>query len=130
MKIEVKRLAFKDNYTIGKIYINNVYIADTLEDVVRPDGIKVYGKTAIPHGNYTVKMTMSNRFKKVLPLIENVPNFEGIRIHAGNTDEDTHGCILVGTNSEVGKLTKSQIALKKVITLLNSAIDTITISIV
>ena len=130
MEIEVKRIALKPTYTIGKMYINNVFICDTLEDVVRHDGAKVYGQTAIQKGNYTVRMTMSNRFKKVLPLIENVPNFEGIRIHGGNTDADTHGCILVGTNSEVGKLTKSQIALKKVMTLLNSAIEPITISIV
>ena len=130
MEIEVKRIALKPTYTIGKMYINNVFICDTLEDIVRADGAKVYGKTAIQKGNYTVRLTMSNRFKKVLPLIENVPNFEGIRIHGGNTAADTHGCILVGTNSEVGKLTKSQIALKKVMTLLNSAIEPITISIV
>ena len=128
MEIKVKRTAFKQHYTIGKMYINGLFICDTLEDVVREDGVKVYGQTAIPKGKYSVKLTMSNRFKTILPLIENVPMFEGIRIH-GNTDADTHGCILVGTNSEIGKLTNSQIALKKVITLLNAAIDKITITI-
>ena len=112
MKIKVKRIAFKDTYTIGKFYIDDVYFCDTLEDKVRPDGVKVYGETAIPHGTYKVIMSMSNRFKKELPLIVDVPMFEGIRIHGGNTEADTHGCILVGKNTDIGKLTQSQVYLK------------------
>jgi hypothetical protein len=129
MKIEVKRISKKPTYTIGKMYINDLFIADTLEDVVRPDGVKVFGETAIPAGTYNVKLTYSNRFKKTLPLIENVPMFEGIRIHAGNTDADTHGCILVGTNDVVGRITNSQFAMRKIMTLLGAAINPITIKI-
>lgn len=96
MLIEVKRFEFKDTYTIGKMYIDNIYECYTLEDVVRK-GIKVNGQTAIPTGTYNLIINHSNRFNRDLPLIENVPNFTGIRIHAGNTSQHTEGCILVGT---------------------------------
>lgn len=95
MLIEVKRFEFGTKYTIGRMYVDNVYECFTLEDAVRT-GAKVDGKTAIPLGTYNVIITHSNRFKKELPLLENVPNFTGIRIHTGNTSENTEGCILVG----------------------------------
>lgn len=108
MKLELKRTYFGEDYTIGKLYINDEYFCDTLEDKVRPDGVKVYGETAIPSGKYKVIMNMSNRFKKIMPLLLNVPNFEGIRIHSGNTDVDTHGCLLLGKNTIKGKVTDSK----------------------
>ena len=95
MKIEVKRYDFKDNYTVGRLYIDGVYFCYTLEDVVR-QGAKVDGQTAIPTGTYNVIINHSNRFNRDLPLLENVPNFTGVRIHSGNTDKDTDGCILLG----------------------------------
>ena len=123
MKLELKRIALNEEYTIGKLYVNGEYFCDVLEDKVRDfnkDGdlldkgeTKVYGKTAIPYGTYTIILTYSNRFKKILPLIENVPGFEGIRIHPGNTAVDTHGCLLVGVNSEKGMVTKSVDTFKK-----------------
>lgn len=97
MELKLNRIFLGSSATIGELYIDKKYIADTLEDRVRPEGEKVYGKTAIPEGTYEVKLTYSPRFKKILPEILNVPNFSGIRIHTGNSSKDTEGCILVGT---------------------------------
>lgn len=95
MLIEVKRFDFKDSYTAGRMYINNLYFCYTLEDKVR-EGEKVNGQTAIPVGTYDVIIDHSTHFGRDLPHILNVPNFEGIRIHAGNTSKHTEGCILLG----------------------------------
>lgn len=107
MKVEIKRVFKGANYTIGKLYIDGVYFCDTLEDTVRPAGVKIAGKTAIPAGTYRVKKTMSPRFKKVLPEILNVPNYTGVRIHAGNTAADTEGCVLLGFNHTKGAVLDS-----------------------
>lgn len=133
MKLELKRVALRDTYTIGKLYINDVYFCDAIEDKVRDlnhDGDlddkgegKVYGETAIPYGTYQVTITYSNRFKKDLPLLENVKGFDGIRIHPGNTAVDSHGCILVGKNTEVGKVTESKITFDKLFTRLRDAFE-------
>ena len=96
MKIEVNKIFKASNYTIGELSVNNNYVCDTLEDRVRVDGEKVYAETAIPTGTYTLVLSYSNRFKKVMPEILNVPNFSGIRIHCGNSSKDTEGCLLVG----------------------------------
>jgi hypothetical protein len=113
MLIEVKRLEFKDTHTVGKLYINGVYECFTLEDAVR-NGTKIIGKTAIPIGTYKVIIDASTRFKQDMPHILNVPDFTGVRIHAGNTSADTEGCILVGTSWN-GKdfIGNSKIAYKK-----------------
>lgn len=107
MKVTVKRTFKGAEYTIGKLYIDDNYFCDTLEDTVR-NGTKVYGKTAIPTGKYKVKKTYSPRFKKQLPEILNVPNFSGVRIHAGNTAKDTEGCLLLGLNKVKGSVINSQ----------------------
>ena len=96
MKIEVNRIFKASNYTIGELSVDNNYVCDTLEDKVRVDGEKVYAETAIPTGTHTLVLSYSNRFKKVMPEILNVPNFSGIRIHCGNSSKDTEGCLLVG----------------------------------
>ena len=118
MELKIKRIARKDNYTIGHMYIDGAYFCDTLEDTDRGmkqdmplselKDIKVAGRTAIPTGKYCVYLTRSPKFGKVLPLIYDVPAFTGIRIHSGNTDEDTHGCILVGQNKIVGRVINSR----------------------
>lgn len=116
MKLNVKRIALKPNYTIGRLSIDGKYFADTLEDAVRE--IKIKNQTAIPSGTY--KMTLdvvSPRFKNrvwakpyggKVPRLLNVPGFEGVLIHPGNDQNDTSGCLLVGKNTIVGKLTSSQ----------------------
>lgn len=108
MKVEVKRTFKGTEYTIGKLYIDGNYLCDTLEDTVRPVGVKIAGKTAIPAGTYKVRKTMSPRFKKVLPEILNVPGFTGVCIHAGNTAIDTDGCLLLGLNKKKGQVLESQ----------------------
>jgi hypothetical protein len=97
MLIEVKRFDFKDNYTAGRMYIDNLYFCYTLEDVVR-EGVKIDGQTAIPAGTYDVIIDDSTRFGRPMPHILNVPNFKGVRIHSGNTSKDTEGCILLGAS--------------------------------
>ena len=113
MLIEVKRLEFKDTHTVGKLYINGVYECFTLEDAVR-NGTKIIGKTAIPIGTYKLIIDASTRFKQDMPHILDVPDFTGVRIHAGNTSADTDGCILLGS-TWAGKdfIGNSKIAYKK-----------------
>lgn len=94
MELLLKRLHKTSNSTIGELYVNGVFECYTLEDVERV--VKIKNETAIPKGKYKVVITYSNRFKRDLPLLLNVPNFEGVRIHSGNTNHDTEGCILVG----------------------------------
>lgn len=113
MKIIVKRRFLGKDYTIGDMYLDGQWFCNTLEDTVRPAGQKVYSKTAIPAGKYKVIKTMSPRFKKILPLICDVPGFAGVRIHAGNTAADTEGCILVGENKVKGKVINSKITMNK-----------------
>lgn len=130
MDIKLNRIAYRDTYIVGKLYINNQYYCDTLEDVNRDlnkDGdlldkgeIKVMHQTAIPFGRYEVIVNISNRFKRFLPLLLNVKHFEGIRIHAGNTIEDTSGCILVGENKIKGQLINSKVYADKLTDLIHS----------
>lgn len=131
-------MEFTDSYTMGKLYIDNEYFCDTIEDTNRDlnkNGIfdnnetKVYGETCIPFGIYSIIMNYSPRFKKVLPLLLNVPSFEGVRIHAGNTAQDSHGCILVGIYTGNGFISNSKVTLEKLINKLNEAFN-ITIEII
>lgn len=125
MLIRIKRIAKKHDYTIGNMYINGEYFCDTLEPTDRglkqADSLsdikknKVKGKTAIPTGLYYILLNYSPKFKKILPYIDNVKGFSGIRIHSGNTADDTEGCILVGYNTVVGKVTNSKDTLSKLI---------------
>jgi len=94
MIVSIKRIYKSENSTIGEMTIDGKWECYTLEDKERD--VKIKSETAIPKGTYKVIINQSNRFKKLLPLLLNVPNFEGVRIHPGNTNHDTEGCILVG----------------------------------
>ncbi len=93
-----------DRNIIGDLFVDGVFFCHTLEDEKRADGLKVYGETAIPSGIYNVKLTMSNRFKRLMPLLLDVEGFSGVRIHGGNTSKDTHGCPLVAFNTDYKKI--------------------------
>ena len=148
MKLLLKRIAKRDTYTIGKLYIDDKYFADTLED---PDRgltnsmsreqiakIKVYGETAIPTGTYNIDMnTVSAKFKNrswaspykgKIPRLQNVPGYEGVLIHPGTTSKDTLGCILVGNNTSKGMITQSQATFHQLMSILTKGTNiTITI---
>lgn len=132
MKLVLKREHLKDDYTIGKLYINSVYFCDTLEDKVRDlnkDGdlndlgeTKVYGKTAIPYGTYNITLDVASpKFSKYpfyrsicegkLPRLLNVPHFDGILIHVADGPKGAdllEGCIGVGKNIIKGGLTEGK----------------------
>ena len=128
MEIRINRIARKERYTIGNMYVDDTYFCDTLEDADRGlvdtmeiDEIlenKLKGITAIPTGKYDVILTFSPRFKRILPLLLNVKGFEGIRIHPGNTAEDTEGCLLVGENKEKGKVLNSRATFERLMAIL------------
>lgn len=148
MKLLLKRIAKRDTYTIGKLYIDDKYFADTLED---PDRgltnsmsreqiakIKVYGETAIPTGTYNIDMnTVSAKFKNrswaspykgKIPRLQNVPGYEGVLIHPGTTSKDTLGCILVGKNTRKGIITQSRATFHQLMSILTKGTNiTITI---
>lgn len=111
MKIEVKRLYKTKLSTIGELSIDGVFECYTLEDVERK--VKIPCETAIPTGTYNVEISMSNRIKKLLPLLKDVPGFTGVRIHSGNTNHDTEGCILVGTTKGKNYIGNSRIAFSR-----------------
>lgn len=150
MIITIDRKYKKSTYTIGKLYVNGKYFCDTLEDKDRSLNqdmteeqvrkIKVKGKTAIPTGTYKVtlnvqspkykaKSTWYSYNKGYMPRILNVKGFDGILIHSGNTEFDTEGCILVGKNTVVGKVTDSTNTFKRLYELMKSEKDDITLKI-
>lgn len=127
MELILERIAKRKTYTIGRLYIQDsvddeylagtkkIYFCDTLEPTWRDyahGGRKIKGRSAIPEGRYAVVISYSPKFKQWLPILLGVPNFSGIRIHAGNTAKDTEGCILVGENREVGSVLDSRKWLK------------------
>ena len=117
MKLLLLRRFLLPEYTIGSLSIDGIYLCDTIEDKVRdlnhdgdlddPGEEKIFGETAIPYGAYVVKLSMSPKFKRLLPLILDVKHFTGIRIHRLNTAKESHGCIGPGENKTKGRIINS-----------------------
>jgi hypothetical protein len=126
MLIIIRRLYKGEKSIIGEMTVDGIFECFTLEDIERP--VKIKGETAIPKGTYKVIINESNRFKRQLPLLLNVPEFEGVRIHSGNTNHDTEGCILVGQTRHKEFIGKSRKAFDKLFKKMQKAKD-ITLSI-
>ncbi len=125
MELRVERRFKGDGYTIGSLYVNGEKFCDTLEDKVRDlagGEAKVPGKTAIPEGRYKVIVNRSPKFGRDLPRLLDVPQFEGVLIHRGNTDKDSSGCILVGENKVKGKVINSTPYEEKLVALCKAAL--------
>jgi len=122
MELQIKRTEFSEESTIGELSVNGVFECYTLEDKVRP--VKIAGKTAIPSGRYEVIINFSQRFQKQLPLLLNVPNYEGVRIHSGNTAANTEGCILVGETKTENFIGESRWAFNRLFEKLKIASET------
>jgi hypothetical protein len=118
LNLKLERKWKKEKYTIGNLFINGVFFSNVLEDTVRglrqdmtPEEIqkiKIHGQTAIPSGRYEIRVTLSARFRRQLPILLNVPGYAGVRIHPGNTDANTEGCLLPGKNDRVGQVSNSR----------------------
>ena len=124
MKLTLTRIAKRADYTIGRLADEKgEKICDTLEPTWRDykgGEKKVKGRSAVPEGTYRVVVTRSPRFGRYLPLLVGVPGFEGVRIHSGNTSRDTEGCMLVGQNSQAGKLLWSRLELEHLMKLIEN----------
>lgn len=108
MELTSVRTYFTPVSTISKLAVDGVFECYILEDTCREDvpgtwkpEMKQATITAIPYGRYRVVLTLSNRFKRVLPEVLNVPNFEGVRIHPGNNATNTEGCLLPGQTRDI-----------------------------
>lgn len=142
MELLLERKWCKPDYTIGRLFVNDKFFSNTLEDTVRDINkngtfdcgeFKISGHTAIPYGEYEVIVNYSPKFKRELPRLLNVPHFEGILIHRGNTHKDSSGCILVGENKQKGMVlnsTKYELELTKILKEAISRKEKITIKIV
>ncbi len=129
MKLTLRRSRTNDTCTIGSLFVDGTFQCNVLEDPIReikgvPVSVwKIPGKTAIPTGVYQIQITQSQRFKRLLPELLSVPGFTGIRIHPGNTDADTEGCLLPGTWNGGNRVDNSAKAFAELIQKLNEAVQ-------
>lgn len=123
MHLDLHRTTFTNESTIGELSVDGVFECYVLEDRVRPAGQKVFGKTAIPAGTYGIIVNMSNRFRRLMPLLLKVPGYEGVRIHSGNTAADTEGCLLVGLDQDADFVGRSRDAYSRLMPRLQDALN-------
>lgn len=124
MNLTLRREQFTTESTIGSLLIDGQHECFTLEDedrALEAGGEKLYGRTAIPRGRYKIGLDWSPKYGRDMPHVLDVPGFEGIRIHSGNTARDTEGCILVGTERIPNYIRNSRIAFAALILKLNFA---------
>lgn len=129
MEILVKRQPSNAGCTAGEMFLDGVHECFVLEDVQREvagqpvETWKIAGRTAIPRGRYQVVIDFSNRFQRQMPHILNVPGFTGVRIHSGNTAEQTEGCVLVGKMKQENLILKSRDAFNEFFPKLQAALQ-------
>ena len=107
-QLKLLREEFRPNDTIGRLLVGGTFECYTLEDAYRP--IKIPGETCIPYGAYEIAIIWSDHYRRVMPYLLRVPNFDQVMIHTGNTDADTKACILVGQQRGVDLITQSLLA--------------------
>jgi hypothetical protein len=125
LQFTLDRYEFTDEYTIGKLYANGIFVCYTLEGCDRyleDGGMKVQNNTAIPRGLYSMTVNFSERFQKKMPLIMNVSGFIGIRLHSDSSVANTDGSVLIGMSKIMDKVLESIEAVTIVIELINKAI--------
>jgi hypothetical protein len=124
MELELIRDIYLPTRTLGRLSVNGIHECFICEDVVRkPNATKVFGNTAIPAGRYQIIITLSNRFKRELPILLNVDNFTGIRIHSGNHEGHTEGCLLPGKSRNDSGVLSSVLATNNLILKIKTALD-------
>lgn len=133
MHLRLQREILLEGSTLGTLCIDGKLFCYTLEDTDRqlefhPER-KIPKETAIPKGNYTVRLSMSQRFQKILPEVLEVPGYSGVRIHSGNYPGDTEGCILVGEKYSDSMITKSKATLGALLNILGAATSPITLEV-
>lgn len=120
LELQLIRYDCNDKRTIGKLSINGSFQMYTCEDPIRP--VKIPGETAIPNGRYEVVLTGSERFGCMMPLLLDVPNFTGVRIHKGNKPSDTDGCVLVGHHRGQDEIYQSATAYNALYSIIEAAL--------
>jgi hypothetical protein len=121
LDIEIRRETYTGKSTTGRLFLNGQFECYTLEDCARPEGVKVAGATCIPAGSYALTINHSSRFQRLMPQLLEVRGFESVRIHSGNTDADTEGCILVGLTRAENFVGSSRAAFRKLFGKLQAA---------